>query len=351
MADKREERATPGSMFGLNEPEIRRPAAPEPSESRPSGPSAVPPQAAGQAAPQYIYVQGPPPGVAPVAAASGSGIKVIPILVALLLIVTGINLYLLVTGQKQINETTSKQADQLNVLTRRMNTSDERYAELSARFQVTSEKLGLTQQELNRAKALSASIEKEQQASVQQLNQAIAQKASADDLNKVQTDANAKIGAVSSDIAGTKKDLAATRDEFTGALAGTKGELTGAIARTHDELVALAHKGDRDYFEFNVHGKKNAQQKLGGVTVVLVKANAKKNTYNVNLRFDDASHPTREHTTNEPVYFYTQGASSALELVVNKIGKDSITGYLSTPKGLFPNTPNVLGARPGGGAG
>jgi hypothetical protein len=346
MADKSEERRTPGSMFGLNEPEIRRSPTPEPSAP---APSAAPPQPA-QATPQYIYVQGPPPGAAPVAASSGSGIKVIPILVALLLIVTGVNLYLTVTGQKQINEAASKQADQLNLLTRRMNDSDEHYAELRARFQVTSEKLGLTQQELGRAKALTASIEKQQQQSVQQLNQAIAQKASAEDLNKVQTDANAKIGGLSTEIAGTKKDVANVRDEFTGALAGTKGELTGAIARTHDELVALAHKGDRDYFEFNVHGKKNALQKLGGVTVVLVKANAKKNTYNVNLQFDDASHPTREHTTNEPVYFYTQGASSALELVVNKIGKDSITGYLSTPKGLFPNTPNVLGARPGSGA-
>ena len=346
MADKSEERSTPGSMFGLNEPEIRRPA---PAPTVPS-PSVAPPAAAAQGTPQYIYVQGPPPGATPAAATSRSGIKVIPILVTLLLIVSGINLYLAITGQRQINETASKQADQLNVLTRRMNTSDERYAELSARFQVTSEKLGLTQQELNRAKALSASIEKEQQTAVQQLNQAIAQKASAEDLNKAQADANAKIGAVSTDIAGTKKDLAATRDEFTGALAGTKGELTGAIARTHDELVALAHKGDRDYFEFNVHGKKHAQQKVGGVTVVLVRANAKKNTYNVELQFDDAMHPAREHTTNEPLFFYTQGASSALELVVNKIGKDSIAGYLSTPKGLFPNTPNVLGARPGSGA-
>jgi len=346
MADKREERGTPGSMFGLNEPEIRRPAAPEPSVP---APSAAPPQPP-QGAPQYIYVQGPPPSAAPVTASSGSGIKVIPILVALLLIIAGLNLYLTVTGQKQINETASKQADQLNLLTRRMNTSDEHYAELSARFQVTSEKLGLTQQELGRAKALTASIEKQQQEAVQQLNQAIAQKASAEELNKAQADANAKIGGLSTDIAGTKKDLAATRDEFTGALAGTKGELTGAIARTHDELVALAHKGDRDYFEFNVRGKKHAQQKVGGVTVVLVKSNAKKNTYNVNLEFDDAWHPTREHTANEPVFFYTQGATSALELVVNKIGKDSITGYLSTPKGLFPNTPNVLQTRPGGGA-
>src|SRR5271157_2570897 len=214
MADKKEERGTPGSMFGLNEPEIRRPATPEPSEPSPSRPSAAPPQPAGQGAPQYIYVQGPPPGAAPAPASSGSGIKVIPILVALLLIVSGINLYLTVTGQKRINEAAAKQADQLNLLTRRMNDSDEHYAELRARFQVTSEKLGLTQQELNRAKALSASIQKQQQESVEELN-------------KAQADANAKIGGLSTDIAGTKKDLAATRDEFTGALAGTKGELTG----------------------------------------------------------------------------------------------------------------------------
>ncbi len=49
---------------------------------------------------------------------------------------------------------------------------------------------------------------------------------------------------------------------------------------------------------------------------------------------------------DEPVYFYVQGASSALELVVNKLGKDSIAGYISTPKGFFPNATNVLAARP-----
>jgi len=46
------------------------------------------------------------------------------------------------------------------------------------------------------------------------------------------------------------------------------------------------------------------------------------------------------------VYFYVQGAPSALELVVNKMGKDSISGYISTPKGFFPNATNVLASRP-----
>ncbi len=47
------------------------------------------------------------------------------------------------------------------------------------------------------------------------------------------------------------------------------------------------------------------------------------------------------------MYFYVQGASSALELVVNKLGKDSIAGYVSAPKGFFAGVPNVLAGRPG----
>jgi predicted nucleic acid-binding Zn-ribbon protein len=333
MADKSEGRGAGHAMFGLNDPEPRRAAPQDPAQAPPVAPAGPP---------QYVYVQAPPPANTSGAA---TGI-VVPVLIALLVILTGINLYLEISTRRQLADTQSKQDDQLNLLTRRLDSSDQRYAQLKGEFQVTSEKLGLTQAELGRAKALTSSIEKQEQAAVQQLNQAIAQKASADELNKAQQDANTKIGGLSDALAGTKKDLAAARDEFSGALAGTKGELTGAIARTHDELVALAHRGDRDYFEFNVHSKKGGQ-KLGGVTIQLVKANAKKNTYTVNLQFDDAPHPTKEHTTNEPIYFYTQGAPSALELVVNKIAKDSITGYLSTPKGLFAGSPNVLNARPG----
>ena len=125
---------------------------------------------------------------------------------------------------------------------------------------MTSEKLGLTQQELSRAHDLAAQVQKQQQAAVAQLNQAIAQKASADDVNKLQADSNAKIGGLSTDLAGTKQDLANTKSEFANALTGTKGELNGAIARTHDELVALAHKSDRDYFEFNLPRKKAARR-------------------------------------------------------------------------------------------
>jgi len=314
MADKT---PGPGTMFGLNEP----------VQSAPSTPAG---------APQVVYVQAP--STAPPAA---GGMRW---LVGLLLALSVVNLILVLYSRSELKTIASKQADQLDLLTRRMDNSDERYAQLRGQFQVTSEKLGMTEQELSRAHAVAAEIEKKQQQAVLQLNAAIARKASTDDVNKAQADANAKIGGLSSDLAGTRKDLDNTKSEFANALSGTKGELSGAIARTHDELVALAHKSDRDYFEFNVAKKRT--QKVGTVTLQLQKTDTKKNVFTVNLLFDDKPHLHRDRAMDDPVYFYVQGAPSALELVVNKMGKDSISGYISTPKGFFPNATNVLAARP-----
>ena len=324
MADK-----TPGpghAMFGLNEPA---------QSAAPAAPAAAP------SAPQVVYVQAAPPP--PALSAGGNSLRWV---VGALLALSVINLILVLSSRSDFKTIASKQSDQLDLLTRRMDTSDERYAQLRGQFQVTSEKLGLTEQELTRARSLASDIQKKQQAAVQQLNAAIAKKASADEVNKVQADANSKIGGLSTDLAGTKKDLESTKSEFANALSGTKGELSGAIARTHDELVALAHKSDRDYFEFNL-AKRHSPQKIGTVTVQLDKTDTKRNVFTVILLFDDKRTVRKDKAIDEPVYFYVQGASSALELVVNKLGKESIAGYVSTPKGFFPNTTNVLGSRPG----
>jgi hypothetical protein len=314
------------SMFGLNDAPTQRATTPEGATAQPQ------PQ---PGAPQYVMVQ----------PATG-GSKTLPWLVGVLTVLAIANLALVLVQRSQFSDYATKQADTLNLLTRRLDSSDERYAHLRGEFQVTSEKLGLTQQELARANGLAAEVQKQQRTAVTQLNQAISQKASAEEVNKLQADSNAKIGGLSTDIAGTKQDLASTKSEFANALSGTKGELSGAIAHTHDELVALAHKTDRDYFEFTLPRRK-AQQKVGTVKVELEKTDPKKNVFSVFLYFDDKKTERSNKAMNEPLFFYVQGASSALELVVNKLGKDTVSGYLSTPKGFFPSTTNVLGQRPG----
>ncbi len=359
MSDKEERRDIGHAMFGFNEP---RPSRSDPSQPSPApqpgaaqtGPAQGPPQGAvgnfpgaGQpqqpspGQPQYIYVQAPPPppAVAPPSAQSTS--KVVIGLLALLVILIGVNLYLTLSQRSQFRKTLAMHNNELTLLTRRMNVSDDQYAQLRAQFDVTSQKLGMTQAELERARRLAANIQKQQRAAVHQLNAAIEQKASSQALNQLQSEANTKFGALSTGLAGNTKDIEATKE----ALMGTKGELSGAIARTHDELVALAHRTDRDYFEFSLP-RKHARKKVGSVMIELLKTNRKQNVYTIDLFFDDKRTQRKDQALDEPVFFYVQGAPSALELVVNKLDKNSISGYLSTPKGFFPNTPNVLTARP-----
>jgi hypothetical protein len=311
------------AVFGLGDE--RRPT--EASQT----PAGAGPQS-GSGSPQVVYVQAPPSPPTPV------GVKVLFALVAVLVILAGINLYWLNSTRHEFADLLSRQTDQTNLLTRRMDTSDEHYAQLKGQFDVTGEKLGLTQSELARARSLATQIQAQQKEAVAKLNNELSTKASTEDVSKVSTDANTKIGALSSDLAGTRKDL-------TDALTGTKGELSGAIARTHDELVELAHRSDRDYFEFSL-GRKSARQKVGSVTLILRKTNPKKNQFTVGIVSDDQTTERKDKSINEPLYFLARGASSPLELVVNKLSKESISGYISTPKGFFAGVPNVLQGRP-----
>jgi hypothetical protein len=47
---------------------------------------------------------------------------------------------------------------------------------------------------------------------------------------------------------------------------------------------------------------------------------------------DDMRLEKNNRAVDEPIYFYTQGTRTPLELVVNQISKNKITGYLSVPK-------------------
>jgi hypothetical protein len=52
----------------------------------------------------------------------------------------------------------------------------------------------------------------------------------------------------------------------------------------------------------------------------------------VTIFVDDQRHEKKGLSANEPLYFFENGARAPLEFVVNQVGKDKITGYLSVPK-------------------
>jgi len=220
---------------------------------------------------------------------------------------------------QKTNATLSTQLEQANT----------RLAELKSIVEVTQQKVGMTASEVAQAKSRAESIRKEQIASDQKL---------ASQLTAVQTEANEKIGSVATEVGGAKKDIADTRSDLEATkakLESTKGDMgvmSGLIARNHDDLEDLKRRGDRNYYEFTIKKAKNAQR-VGPIQVNLNKTDPKKSKYTITVMADDRQIEKRDKTSGEPVQFYVGSARSMpYELVVFNVGKDQITGYLSTPK-------------------
>jgi hypothetical protein len=154
------------------------------------------------------------------------------------------------------------------------------------------------------------------QDNVKSVKSELATKASADDLKAISGDVNG----VRTDLDSTKQGLQMARSEF-----GT------LIARNHEEIDQLRRMGQRDYFEFTLSGKGD-KQKVGSVTLELRGTNVKKGLYTIKLGVDDMNLEKKNRSVNEPIFFYTQGSRSSLELVINKLNKNQAVGYLSVPK-------------------
>jgi hypothetical protein len=203
--------------------------------------------------------------------------------------------------------------------------------ETDARLRVATDELsrslGLTQRQLDeRAQAIiqrEDAANKRLQAAQQQTAQQVA--AVSSDVSNVKTD----VGGVKTDVAKTQADLANAVSQ----LQSMRGDLNGAntlIARNHDELVTLEHKGDRNYYEFSLD--KGRRKPVGTVSLELRKADAKHNRFTIWVYADDRRYEKKDRNVNEPLQFYSGKQPELYEIVVNNIGKNTVSGYLSTPK-------------------
>jgi hypothetical protein len=123
------------------------------------------------------------------------------------------------------------------------------------------------------------------------------------------------------------RQIDANRQDLTSA----RTELQGSIATTHEELVMLEKKGERSYYEFDLDKSKQFQRE-GPVGVQLRKANTKHEYADLDMLIDDLRVSKKHVNIYEPVFFYPADSKTPAELVINKISKDHIHGYVSEPK-------------------
>jgi len=129
----------------------------------------------------------------------------------------------------------------------------------------------------------------------------------------------------------TQDEVAKNRSELEGTINSTRDDLNGSIAKTHEELVALEKRGERSYFEFEL-SKAKQFQRVGPLTISLRKADTRHKSYDLAMIVDDNELQKKKVNLYEPIWIHTESDSQPVQIVVNRIDKDLVHGYISAPK-------------------
>jgi len=204
----------------------------------------------------------------------------------------------------------------IGTMNQRLSQAEEINAQMQGELKLVTDRLKMTQGELANARRQAGQIRTEYSQKLETVQTEIATKASAADVTTL-----------GGDINGVKSELESTRN----GLEMARGEFGTLIARNHDEIDQLRRMGQREYFEFTVAGK-GKRTRVGNLLVELRGTDVKKNQFTVALYVDDMRLEKKDRSVDEPIYFYSRGVRVPSELVVNRVGKDQVTGYLSVPR-------------------
>jgi hypothetical protein len=129
----------------------------------------------------------------------------------------------------------------------------------------------------------------------------------------------------------TQDEVAKNRADLEGSISSTRDELNGSIAKTHDELVLLEKRGERAYYEFDLPKSKDFQR-VGPMSISLRKTDTKHKSYDLALLVDDNELSKKKVNLYEPVWIHLEAGGQPVQVVVNRIEKNTVHGYVSAPK-------------------
>jgi hypothetical protein len=249
-------------------------------------------------------------------------IKYLLLAVALIYVVA--SLYFMYTLKNRLDAADAKQqaleSAQTELAAKLHMTKSELTQALSTQVGETKQQLAQRAAQLDaQQKSSAAKFQAEQQQADQQIAAA----------NTAISGVKSDVGSAKTDIAKTQTDLQATNQKLERTI-GDLGVQSGLVAKNSSELEILKHKGDRNYYDFNL--KKNAKTPVSTVSLELKKVDPKKSRFTLNVIADDKTIEKKDRNVGEPLQFYTGRDHLLYEVVVFTADKNAIIGYLSTPK-------------------
>jgi len=298
----------------------------------------------------------PPPAtaIAPPASQPSQGPWIIISVIVLLLIAAlAYFSYALNKQQKQQLQVFQDHADgtsqALELIEQRLDGNAGQIATLESKVQVTMERVGVTQRELSRAKALAQRLQVEQEQHVATLKQDLQKKADVQKVSQLEQQSSKKFEGVDREITDVKAEVKSTKQDLAGTIAelsnlGVKVNEQGQMIATNANGVAeLVRRGERDYVTFELD--KNVRTRVAGITLQLRDTDpGNAPDADINIYANDTVMERKDIPQNFAVNFYVGADRIPYELVLNEIFNkpDRCKGYISVPKNKLPTGPPGL---------
>ena len=254
---------------------------------------------------------------------------------ALLILIAGLS-FLLALGalawsyflQNRLDATEAK----LSQTQERIDHISAQHADIWRQIRATNEefgaKVGITQQQIEvRAQDI---LRQQRLANARMAKQEAATRQSVTDVSHAVSNVQTDVGGVKQEAVHTRQELASTEQQLH-AVVGDLGVQSGLIATNSEQLNYLKHLGDRNYIEFTLR-KGQPPSSVSIVKLQLRKADTKHSRYTLEIFSNDRHVEKKNRDLDEPLQFYAGKPPMLFEVVVNQIGKNEVSGYLSAPK-------------------
>ena len=153
----------------------------------------------------------------------------------------------------------------------------------------------------------------------------------------VADEANTEVQVVRNDLLGMKAEVEDTNAhlyETASLLEQTTddvSEISGQVSDNRSEIASLRRMTERDRVRFQL-SKSKQMQRVADIQLRLRDTDAKRSKFTIEILADDKTFVKKDRQVAEPVMFYMGDTAQPYELVITKMEKDGVSGYLARPK-------------------
>lgn len=268
----------------------------------------------------------------------------------ILVLVLGALGYSLLQSQQRLEELSLRletSQEKLGDVSDNLQTSQGAIVGLQKVLKESQSQLGVQGDELGRYKKLYSDIRSDQDEQGEKLQAIAVRKADQEEVNELQqaaaglrtglgevqtglgdvsnrlSDTSGQVGQLRNVADSNSKGIQANRDNL--------GNLQTAVDANSSDISGVQKSLDRDYYNFELQ-KKGSSMQIRNVSLRLRNTDFKRQRYHVEIVVSGRKMNKKRVNINEPIYFYVKGLRKPYEVLVNRVDKKFVVGFLSIPK-------------------